>query len=112
MVINIFTCGSRCGCTASQSEKPPIQSSAVEMTLVLLWKGMTGSLARNIGSRGLASSSSLSARDSATAYLGITITMTVMMVTTVMVIVAYYHACRQASSGGQAAGLLVQALME
>ena len=81
------------------------------MTLVLLWKGMTGSLARNIGSRGLASSSSLSARDSATAYLHITI-VTVMMVTTVTVTAACYHACRQASSGGQAAGLLVQALME
>ena len=79
------------------------------MTLVLLWKGMTGSLARNIGSRGLASSSSLSARDSATAYLHITI-VTVMSVT--KVIVDSYHACRQASSGGQAAGLLVQALME
>ena len=46
-----------------------MQSRAVEMTRVLLWKGITGSLARKRGSRGLASSSSLSARDSATAYL-------------------------------------------
>ena len=46
-----------------------MQSRAVEITRVLLWKGITGSLARKRGSRGLASSSSLSARDSATAYL-------------------------------------------
>merc|ERR1719158_1555378 len=50
-----------------------MQSRAVEITRVLLWKGMTG---------GLATSSSLSARDSATAY----------------------QACRHASSGGHAAG--------
>ena len=37
---------------ASQSENPPMQSSAVEITRVLLWKGMTGSLARNMESRG------------------------------------------------------------
>ena len=74
---------------ASQSENPPMQSSAVEITRVLLWKGMTGSLARNMERSGLASSSSLSARDSATAY----------------------QACRQASRGGQAAGFTRQALM-
>merc|ERR1719158_987811 len=71
---------------ASQSENPPMQSRAVEMTLVLLLKGMTGSFARNIESRGLASSSSLSAKDSATAY----------------------QACRQASSGGHCVGLFKQ----
>ena len=35
------TWGSRWGWTASQSEKPPIQSRAVEITRVLLWNGIT-----------------------------------------------------------------------
>merc|ERR550519_2042460 len=61
-----------------------MQSRAVEMTRVLLLKGITGSLARNNESSGLASSSSESARLSATAY----------------------HACRHASSAGQALGSL------
>jgi hypothetical protein len=56
---------------------------------MLLLNGMTGSLARNMDSSGLASSSSESARDSATAY----------------------QACRQDSSGGQAVGWARQAEM-
>ena len=84
------TWGRSWGCMANQSENPPIQSSTVENTRIFLLNGMIGSLARNMDRSGLASSSSESARDSATAY----------------------QACKHASRAGQAAGVVRQAEIE
>ena len=59
------TIGKRVVCMASHSAKPPMQSNAEEMTLMLLLYGSIGSLAKNWVRTGHSSSSSAS--DSATA---------------------------------------------